>query len=244
MPETQASDTSDMDTTMFRIDDYDTEDIPMAQHQDLSSSASTVTTVFDSNASTTPNPTRIASLDSGTPASAPYRLSPPLRRRPRSGGLLEQLNAAVRQTKSEVAFWQHERRIGLVEATGCVVVQVLEVRKTMLSDDLAAAARYETEAGCYNGGSWIRAQHILDCSRQSEADDADVSTESTMILILDGDLKLCDRLMVGMRLEVDLRCAVKFMILMKNSGSNSGYCDVPVYPNVHFVREVLPPRRC
>lgn len=240
VPETQSSQSSaghsrdDHDdlSAMFHIDDTDTEDMPPLRATAGADAAIDIdeipSTPTNTNSSSTSYPTlsvpEAAASASGTPASAPYRPSPPPKRRPRSGGLLEQLNTAVRQSKSALAFWQHERRVGLLEARGSSVLRVLEMRRTWQ----LAAQDNSSSSGGGDGGCWIRAQPIRDGSDDDANDDDDAS----VILVLDGDLKLCDRLLVGSRLEVDLQAAPCLRIPL------SAGTVVPVYPNVRFVREL------
>lgn len=180
IPETQieSGDDADADASResFHIVEPNTEPQLNIVDDDSSSSAAVKSLPL-------PTISQQSSTSATTPIpSAPYRESP--RRRSRAslapGSLCQQLETSCNRSKSSVAFWQHERRAGLVESGQ--VVRVLELMRP--------------PANFGGGGCWLRVEQQFGggCS-------------ASTVLVIDGELKMTGRLSVGQLVEVDVRMA-------------------------------------
>lgn len=143
------------------------------------------------------------------PLSNPYLPANPKEKRLRAkkGGFLDQLTAAVDRAKSNFAFWHQERRVGLMNSNSACY-EVLEVDRTF-------------------GGCLLFVRNVDEYLMRP--DDA-----PRIGLLLDGELKMCTKLKVGIVVEVDLSRETTGGLAVSDAEGR----EVHVYAGVQYIRIV------
>lgn len=148
------------------------------------------------------------SSSNSQPLSNPRRLpiNPKAKRlRAKKNGFLDQLNAAVNKAKSNFAFWHQERRMGFITNGTCF--EVMEVDRTF-------------------GQCLLIVRNVEEYLMRPE-------DTKRIGLLLDSDLKICEKCKVGVVVEIDLSLEKGGIEVIDLEGKM-----VKVYPGVQYIRIV------